>query len=998
MVRHRSVALAALLLATSALGRAFQPAVLFSRQDVGSYAGARSIVAGDFDRDGWTDLAHANAGRNSVTVLLNQGNGATNFLRAYDVPVGQGPFDLTSGDFNHDGVLDLAVTHGSARAISILIGRASGGFTRTDREVPAGPRGITAADVNKDGRLDLIVTAWDASAIQILLGNGGGGFVNGALVSGVAARPQGVATSDFNRDGHVDLAVAHESGTGLVVLSGQAGTVFQARSIPGMSNLNVLTVGDFNRDGWSDVAAASSSGNRIGVYLGGTAGPRFHRAYPAGASPRGLTARDINYDGLLDLVTANRDGDSVSVLLGDTAAPGAFEPAEPFVAGAGSRAVVAEDFDRDGRIDLATGNQDAATASVLWNDTAFDRAAFSFSRLSFGTPSSEVGGSRAIPADFNEDGKLDVVVRPYFTLGPIVQVLLTDGPVVTLRARQFLQDYRVADLNRDGHMDVLLMEAGTSLTLLPYLGDGRGAFTAAPATRIASPNFDTVIGDLNADAIPDIVFGSHDTSVGAYFLQVLLGRGDGTFVLGSRAYTSDFPGATTLVDQTRDGKMDVLTFVHGTLFVFRGDGAGNLTPISTRLFRTSYNWTLALADLNHDGFLDAVGGEQSRLSISLGSAGGFAEPNVIELEGAISNTGTIAVADINLDGKPDIVGGAGFIMRGRGDGTFDPREDFDWDASPIHIVDFTRDGLPDIVMPTTNGAFDVIVNRRNSVNHVPTVDAGPDQTIEYAFQFGDLPWEIAAVGADSDLHKLSYDWRDESGAIVEVGRWLRIQGRQHGTYTFTVTARDGRGGTATDSVRVTIVPTTEIVLWAAAGLYNGTFSLVPDSTAANGERGYDRNLGRAKVNTPLPFSDNRIILDFVADPTQTYKLWLRLKAEGNHWSNDSVWVQFSGSTDLQGNAKYRVGTTSGLAINLEECLDCGVSGWGWADDEWGAPNVNGVKLRFAVGGQQSLVIQTREDGVSIDQVVLSSSRYATARPGPAKNDTTILPFTFWQEQ
>ena len=301
-------------------------------------------------------------------------------------------------------------------------------------------------------------------------------------------------------------------------------------------------------------------------------------------------------------------------------------------------------------------------------------------------------------------------------------------------------------------------------------------------------------------------------------------------------------------------------------------------------------------------------------------------------------------------------------------------------------------------MPTSNGAFDVIVNSRNSTNRVPTVDAGPDQTIEYTFQFGDLGWEIAAVGTDADLHELTYEWRDESGTIVEMGRSLRIRGRTHGTYTFTVTARDGRGGTATDSVRVTIVPTTEIVLWAAAGLYNGTFSRVPDSTAAGGERGYDRNLGRAKVTTPLPFSDNRIILDFIADPTQTYKLWLRLKADGNHWSNDSVWLQFSGSTDLQGNPKYRVGTTSGLAVNLEECLDCGVSGWGWADDGWGAPNVNGVKLRFAVGGQQSLVIQTREDGVSIDQVVLSSSRYATTRPGPAKNDTTILPFTFWQEQ
>ena len=92
-----------------------------------------------------------------------------------------------------------------------------------------------------------------------------------------------------------------------------------------------------------------------------------------------------------------------------------------------------------------------------------------------------------------------------------------------------------------------------------------------------------------------------------------------------------------------------------------------------------------------------------------------------------------------------------------------------------------------------------------------------------------------------------------------------------------------------------------------------------------------------------------------------------------------------------------MGTTSGLAVNLEECLHCGVSGWGWADDGWGAPDVNGVMLRFPAGGHETLVIQTREDGVSIDQVVLSSSRYATTRPGRAKNDNTILPFTFFPE-
>ncbi len=81
-------------------------------------------------------------------------------------------------------------------------------------------------------------------------------------------------------------------------------------------------------------------------------------------------------------------------------------------------------------------------------------------------------------------------------------------------------------------------------------------------------------------------------------------------------------------------------------------------------------------------------------------------------------------------------------------------------------------------------------------------------------------------------------------------------------------------------------------------------------------------------------------------------------------------------------------------MSLEPCVNCGVSGWGWRDDGWGAPNRRGVLLRFAQGGLQTIVIQTREDGVSVDQLVLSSEKYLTTPPGAAKNDHTIVPATY----
>jgi hypothetical protein len=106
-----------------------------------------------------------------------------------------------------------------------------------------------------------------------------------------------------------------------------------------------------------------------------------------------------------------------------------------------------------------------------------------------------------------------------------------------------------------------------------------------------------------------------------------------------------------------------------------------------------------------------------------------------------------------------------------------------------------------------------------------------------------------------------------------------------------------------------------------------------------------------------------------------------------------MWMQFSGATDVNGNPVFRNGTTSGLAINLEECSGCGISGWGWRDERWG-PTLNSapVLLRFPNGGYQQIFIQIREDGFSFDQIVLSAEKYRTTRPGAAKNDTTIVPY------
>jgi endonuclease/exonuclease/phosphatase family metal-dependent hydrolase len=131
-------------------------------------------------------------------------------------------------------------------------------------------------------------------------------------------------------------------------------------------------------------------------------------------------------------------------------------------------------------------------------------------------------------------------------------------------------------------------------------------------------------------------------------------------------------------------------------------------------------------------------------------------------------------------------------------------------------------------------------------------------------------------------------------------------------------------------------------------------------------------------------------MSFNAVAGTPYHLWVRGKALNDYWGNDSVFVQFSGSVDSNQAAIYRIGTTSGATVNIEDGLDCGLSGWGWQDNGWGV-GVIGPQIYFQTTGQQTLRVQVREDGLSIDQIVLSPTSYLNSSPGALRNDTTILP-------
>ena len=181
----------------------------------------------------------------------------------------------------------------------------------------------------------------------------------------------------------------------------------------------------------------------------------------------------------------------------------------------------------------------------------------------------------------------------------------------------------------------------------------------------------------------------------------------------------------------------------------------------------------------------------------------------------------------------------------------------------------------------------------------------------------------------------------------------------------------------------------DVVLYAAEGAITGIdWQLVHDTQAAGTLRLSNPERGAAKILAPAAAPASFVELTFSATAGRPYHLWVRGKAEGNHWTNDSFFLQYSGAVSEAGIPIHRIGTFDAAVVTLEEGSGAGLSNWGWQDQGYGL-GVLGPSLYFATSGPQRIRIQQREDGVSIDQIILSPVSFFSIAPGAAKNDATI---------
>jgi uncharacterized repeat protein (TIGR01451 family) len=626
-------------------------------------------TAVDLNGDGLLDLLCLQG--SSLGTLLGYGNG-TFQSSSYSLPYpGSG---VAAGDFNGDGMVDVVVADASNNTVSILLGGAitdlnvavshGSGFTQgqsglysltvsnvgdvsTSGAVGVTdtlPSGFTAASISGAGwtctLLTLVCSRSDTLAagasyppiqINVTAGSQAGAMTDSATVSGGgdgnSANNSGADTTNVRYSTSVSLTSSPNPS-----MLGEAVTL-TATVGSGTGNMTFY-------DGVTILGIAPVTGGHADLTT---------TLLPSGA--RSLTARydgDSNYGPVLS-------GTRVQAVT--AVASNGAQPKLSFKVGVGPNSVAVADFNRDGRPDVVTGNQNDVSVLLGNGDGTFQPP------ISVSSPGYLSG---VAAGDFNGDGKPDLVIGYQNTTGGAsFSVLLGNGdgtfqspvPVGSISGIYSLAGLVVKDLDRNGTADVLVL---SSMGITAFLGNSDGTFQpplSNSSTSIATQYWS--VTDMNNDGIPDIVFtnGSYGPNV-----SVMRGNGDGTFqpptsYSGYNTYimafsTGDFNG---------DGKQDVAELYWVGIATMNGNGDGSLqAPVSMSINApgTPPGYTATTGDFNGDGKLDVLYSNYASGGATLlfGNGDGTFQPvgTTLPTDGT---PGGLAFADLNGDGRPDIIVG-----------------------------------------------------------------------------------------------------------------------------------------------------------------------------------------------------------------------------------------------------------------------------------------------------------------------------------------------------
>jgi subtilisin family serine protease len=662
------------------------------------------------------DAALAPAVRVNSTISLTQPSTLPGFAFHPTLPAGFLPTSVTTGDWNHDGKMDWAVSNGGSNDIWIYFGNGDGTaqLPKIIRLTGAAPVQVVTADLRGIGVLDLVVAEADSQTVGVLLGNGDGTF-QPEVTYFVPGPPLSLTVGDVNGDGKIDIVagIVGDPSTGpLTTFLGDGSGKFGA-PITALAYNPILTFAttqvvlkDLNGDGLPDITLIDEGLAVPGAhtYLNNGDGTFKHADYffesdSSVVVPTAVAVGDMDGDGCPDTVTVEALG-LVRIFKGNCDGTVQGLPNLTTIgAGEAPISVALADMNGDGKLDVITGGgffgvgagegeEASDLVTVLVGDGKGDLAVAKVYR----TEPTLVG---LAVTDLNGDGKPDVVAASQATDTALVlmnegQGVLngpTGGYVGYILAGQQgavnapYSNFLVQDLNGDGKPDLAFIEAdqyfSTPWEFVSVLNDGTGHFGAP--TKTAMSDFGVapagwVLGDFRNTGLPDLVVSSsaYQGNPGPDLIFVP-NNGDGTFAK-ARVTVLDATriselGLVAAGDFNKDGKLDLVGVIApaGTsgaydlcTFLGNGDGTFQVTSFtSLGANPTGPPRMIFVGDFNRDGKLDV-------LVWTYDNVEGTQNHNVYEFLGngdgtfavpkvILPNFGFFGMADLNHDGYPDII-------------------------------------------------------------------------------------------------------------------------------------------------------------------------------------------------------------------------------------------------------------------------------------------------------------------------------------------------------